>query len=123
MIRRPPRSTLFPYTTLFRSLRASRGSRARQRIFRAGVGLAPARALAAALLARAGARARGGEHPARAAARAARDTPRPIVDQISRTPLESFHVQTAARRYRMHPGARPGGAYALGGAHLLSRAA
>src|SRR2546422_9135300 len=24
MIRRPPRSTLFPYTTLFRSLRASR---------------------------------------------------------------------------------------------------
>src|SRR2546430_12390087 len=25
MIRRPPRSTLFPYTTLFRSLRASRG--------------------------------------------------------------------------------------------------
>src|SRR2546427_8618618 len=26
MIRRPPRSTLFPYTTLFRSARASRGS-------------------------------------------------------------------------------------------------
>src|SRR3712207_7415397 len=25
MIRRPPRSTLFPYTTLFRSLRGSRG--------------------------------------------------------------------------------------------------
>src|SRR2546429_4691505 len=25
MIRRPPRSTLFPYTTLFRSLSASRG--------------------------------------------------------------------------------------------------
>src|SRR2546429_4145094 len=25
MIRRPPRSTLFPYTTLFRSLRAVRG--------------------------------------------------------------------------------------------------
>src|SRR3712207_7473531 len=25
MIRRPPRSTLFPYTTLFRSLRAGRG--------------------------------------------------------------------------------------------------
>src|SRR5258708_26454868 len=34
MIRRPPRSTLFPYTTLFRSLRAVRlvgGSRARRR--------------------------------------------------------------------------------------------
>src|SRR2546430_4023151 len=26
MIRRPPRSTLFPYTTLFRSVRAIRGS-------------------------------------------------------------------------------------------------
>src|SRR3712207_6911194 len=26
MIRRPPRSTLFPYTTLFRSRRAKRGS-------------------------------------------------------------------------------------------------
>src|SRR2546428_1186649 len=28
MIRRPPRSTLFPYTTLFRSVRASRFDRA-----------------------------------------------------------------------------------------------
>src|SRR2546426_4867717 len=27
MIRRPPRSTLFPYTTLFRSLRVPRGHR------------------------------------------------------------------------------------------------
>src|SRR5256885_15558163 len=27
MIRRPPRSTLFPYTTLFRSCAAARGSR------------------------------------------------------------------------------------------------
>src|SRR3712207_7478186 len=27
MIRRPPRSTLFPYTTLFRSLREGRGPR------------------------------------------------------------------------------------------------
>src|SRR5258705_3610441 len=33
MIRRPPRSTLFPYTTLFRSLRppAERGGRGRER--------------------------------------------------------------------------------------------
>src|SRR5438270_9599283 len=32
IIRRPPRSTLFPYTTLFRSLRARRGAhRARRR--------------------------------------------------------------------------------------------
>src|SRR2546430_6753585 len=32
MIRRPPRSTLFPYTTLFRSLRASTRSRPDQYI-------------------------------------------------------------------------------------------
>src|SRR6266498_5702063 len=31
MIRRPPRSTLFPYTTLFRSLAASRTSRRHER--------------------------------------------------------------------------------------------
>src|SRR3989449_8248944 len=36
MIRRPPRSTLFPYTTLFRSRRASRQRRAA-----AGIGPAP----------------------------------------------------------------------------------
>src|SRR5258708_29820637 len=30
MIRRPPRSTLFPYTTLFRSLRADRAGEARR---------------------------------------------------------------------------------------------
>src|SRR5437667_5849803 len=32
MIRRPPRSTLFPYTTLFRSDRARVGGQARRRI-------------------------------------------------------------------------------------------
>src|SRR2546421_2780634 len=32
MIRRPPRSTLFPYTTLFRSLRISRQIVGRQRL-------------------------------------------------------------------------------------------
>src|SRR5438477_2613428 len=31
MLRRPPRSTLFPYTTLFRSARASRRWRARSK--------------------------------------------------------------------------------------------
>src|SRR3989454_7840057 len=31
MIRRPPRSTLFPYTTLFRSLQAGREARGRAR--------------------------------------------------------------------------------------------
>src|SRR5690348_17646117 len=34
MIRRPPRSTLFPYTTLFRSAKASRLSRTFRRLFR-----------------------------------------------------------------------------------------
>src|SRR6266581_4315830 len=38
MIRRPPRSTLFPYTTLFRSLCAAAGGRARAAP-RDGVGL------------------------------------------------------------------------------------
>src|SRR2546430_11662311 len=31
MIRRPPRSTLFPYTTLFRSRKTSRGAQRRNR--------------------------------------------------------------------------------------------
>src|SRR3712207_8567978 len=34
MIRRPPRSTLFPYTTLFRSDRADRAERSNQRTWR-----------------------------------------------------------------------------------------
>src|SRR5437868_9326931 len=33
MIRRPPRSTLFPYTTLFRSRQAARAHRRRLRLF------------------------------------------------------------------------------------------
>src|SRR2546422_6780872 len=40
MIRRPPRSTLFPYTTLFRSRRASSAAR-RYRAHRAGGRAAP----------------------------------------------------------------------------------
>src|SRR2546430_10122747 len=42
MIRRPPRSTLFPYTTLFRSLGARRGPRRRSLRQATQVGLAPA---------------------------------------------------------------------------------
>src|SRR3712207_7916453 len=38
MIRRPPRSTLFPYTTLFRSRRALLGGRGVGRVHRAAVG-------------------------------------------------------------------------------------
>src|SRR3712207_7577840 len=38
MIRRPPRSTLFPYTTLFRSLDQGRGSDDARAVARLGVG-------------------------------------------------------------------------------------
>src|SRR2546430_11824488 len=41
MIRRPPRSTLFPYTTLFRSQAASAGAPDRQRQLAPGVGVHP----------------------------------------------------------------------------------
>src|SRR5438132_12484764 len=37
LIRRPPRFTLFPYTTLFRSLLARRGSRGRLHAARVGM--------------------------------------------------------------------------------------
>src|SRR2546429_5697422 len=37
MIRRPPRSTLFPYTTLFRSLRLPRAQRCRSASDRPGI--------------------------------------------------------------------------------------
>src|SRR2546429_5942991 len=48
MIRRPPRSTLFPYTTLFRSEDRGRGSRRREPAERAR--LVPARVLDLQLL-------------------------------------------------------------------------
>src|SRR5438874_7659849 len=38
MIRRPPRSTLFPYTTLFRSLESPLRARVRERRFRSRAG-------------------------------------------------------------------------------------
>src|SRR5256885_16490409 len=78
MIRRPPRSTLFPYTTLFRSPPAARGRHGRRAQARggaareggqarrvppaahAGVRAAPARARRAGLAARAPAAAPGG---------------------------------------------------------------
>src|SRR3712207_7731235 len=46
MIRRPPRSTLFPYTTLFRSLEQQAGARVRVRRRPVDVRLDPARAAA-----------------------------------------------------------------------------
>src|SRR3989441_8885171 len=47
MIRRPPRSTLFPYTTLFRSPRGSQRARPRHALLSAGDGRAHDRASAA----------------------------------------------------------------------------
>src|SRR5258708_21798275 len=41
MIRRPPRSTLFPYTTLFRSLSRVRLGRTQVEVARLGFGSAP----------------------------------------------------------------------------------
>src|SRR2546421_12454562 len=41
MIRRPPRSTLFPYTTLFRSLRLATPAVVDGSLDRAGLGLPP----------------------------------------------------------------------------------
>src|SRR5438477_6671835 len=41
MIRRPPRSTLFPYTTLFRSVNlVGQGDRSRQRLGAVGIAIA-----------------------------------------------------------------------------------
>src|SRR5256886_7299564 len=40
MIRRPPRSTLFPYTTLFRSWRGRRGGRVQRHVVDGGAGVA-----------------------------------------------------------------------------------
>src|SRR5256885_10806417 len=50
MIRRPPRSTLFPYTTLFRSALLSERAQLMERAFAAGEGALPEtlRALSAA---------------------------------------------------------------------------
>src|SRR2546422_6447176 len=58
MIRRPPRSTLFPYTTLFRSRGAAHRARVSRRV-RAGVGAA------IALVQRAGVGFGGAGGPAR----------------------------------------------------------
>src|SRR5438105_9978405 len=39
MIRRPPRSTLFPYTTLFRSIRRRQDSQAQERLRQPGAAI------------------------------------------------------------------------------------
>src|SRR2546421_4558573 len=59
MIRRPPRSTLFPYTTLFRSFR---GGEAALGAGAAGVGAAPGRGRGVVLLCRLGEHVRSEEH-------------------------------------------------------------
>src|SRR3712207_7277606 len=50
MIRRPPRSTLFPYTTLFRSLAAALKSTGRSRAFRRDLRVGPDQADVGAVL-------------------------------------------------------------------------
>src|SRR3989454_4969452 len=78
MIRRPPRSTLFPYTTLFRSLRepvppARRVRRARHLPRGGPGGLSAVRALALRARARGEAARGGAARRTRADARALRD--------------------------------------------------
>src|SRR5256885_8690408 len=71
MIRRPPRSTLFPYTTLFRSARRGAGLRRQHRIvprLRRHRVLAAGREGVVVLLPEAGVPARRHADPARAAA-------------------------------------------------------
>src|SRR3712207_8027302 len=81
MIRRPPRSTLFPYTTLFRS----------GRMTLADVVPAPGED-ADRVLALAGALEHGSEHPiARAVAEAAAERTGPLRDRKS-TRLNSSHA-------------------------------
>src|SRR2546427_901476 len=62
MIRRPPRSTLFPYTTLFRSSRSHRGARALRVGGRRGGGEGAAHTSGGRVW---GDRARAARHPAR----------------------------------------------------------
>src|SRR3712207_8034227 len=86
MIRRPPRSTLFPYTTLFRSRRQ-------------GQGLLPARAEPRGRLgARQGPAARHGEPGLARGARPLRDRERDVLEGLARgrdrksTRLNSSHA-------------------------------
>src|ERR1041384_5571043 len=69
MIRRPPRSTLFPYTTLFRPREVDRGQRVDVRAD-PGIGLVRARR-------RVEGGARPGRHPRRERAHGGRRHPRP----------------------------------------------
>src|SRR3712207_8752122 len=65
MIRRPPRSTLFPYTTLFRSPKGKRIDRTRPRVWRRAMSEKTAAALAqmmTAVVANGNGTARSEEH-------------------------------------------------------------
>src|SRR2546429_9650137 len=81
MIRRPPRSTLFPYTTLFRSRRPSRAGALRRDGARVGGGVPPP-----VCLSDRGRAAAAGDRPGGGAgSRGARVTPPPVV-QVRRLP-------------------------------------
>src|SRR3712207_7864607 len=82
MIRRPPRSTLFPYTTLFRSRTAFRSNKAHQ----AGDGMSPPRRPGSAAKGFAG-READSAHPERRTP----DARRPAQDRKS-TRLNSSHA-------------------------------
>src|SRR6266702_8612622 len=89
MIRRPPRSTLFPYTTLFRSRRQPRRA----------VAALPARALAA----RAPALPLPLDRPAAAAARRGRLARDPGRDGLTKSAGRAYIGAGAARKRRNSP--------------------
>src|SRR2546421_4572302 len=95
MIRRPPRSTLFPYTTLFRSCRSVRGHAPVRRARRARLHLRAARPRDRALPAR-HSRTRGRDLDARPPP--ARVAPHP--------PLVASGLRRACGGDRLHPNAR-----------------
>src|SRR3712207_7667463 len=86
MIRRPPRSTLFPYTTLFRSLPRLRPPEA------GGEGAGGARGVPAARSAREAADERA--HPRRQAAHAAHARPAAVSRSINRSEEHTSELQS-----------------------------
>src|SRR5688572_23980415 len=110
MIRRPPRSTLFPYTTLFRSQEDRRGAERRARDDRVRAGLPdagdhvrqPARREQRG---RQAGQARLELRPAlRAEHEAAHDLPRPRAQPEPRTPTRAGLIPMTAIPVEPHPG-------------------
>src|SRR3712207_3391851 len=105
MIRRPPRSTLFPYTTLFRSDRAQRQDPPGQRLqLRGDAAGAPRRGVPAAAAVRAGRRRRDAARRRRRAGRPRRRRPRDRRGLGDRVPVDGHG---GARGRRPAAGAGP----------------